>query len=91
MMGDTVNWLDQHEMVISADGLMSGDIIRVVTKDNTEIVLKVPCAGTYTGSYSMQSPGFARVEILRAFLPGLPLLPALISNPIYFDDFSKIS
>jgi hypothetical protein len=33
----------------------------------------------------MQAAGFARVEILRKFLPGLPLLPALISNPIYFD------
>jgi len=33
----------------------------------------------------METPGFARVEILREFVPGLPMLPALISNPIYFD------
>jgi hypothetical protein len=33
----------------------------------------------------METPGFARMEIQRGFLPGLPLLPALISNPIYFD------
>ena len=32
----------------------------------------------------MEAAGFARIEILRRFLPGLPLLPALISNPIYF-------
>ncbi len=30
-------------------------------------------------------PGFLRVEIYRTFLPGVPPLPALISNPIYFD------
>jgi hypothetical protein len=33
----------------------------------------------------MPRPGFARVEVLRSFLPGVPMLPALISNPIYFD------
>jgi hypothetical protein len=32
----------------------------------------------------MSAPGFARVEVARAFLPGLPMLPALLSNPIYF-------
>jgi len=37
------------------------------------------------GTYTMDAAGFARVEILRGFLPGLPMLPALISNPIYFD------
>jgi hypothetical protein len=37
------------------------------------------------GNYSIPAPGFARIEILRSFLPGLPLLPALISNPIYFE------
>ncbi len=38
------------------------------------------------GVYTMEAAGFARIEILRGFLPGLPLLPALISNPIYFDE-----
>jgi hypothetical protein len=33
----------------------------------------------------MEAAGFVWLEILRSFLPGLPLLPALISNPIYFD------
>jgi hypothetical protein len=37
------------------------------------------------GVYTMPAAGFARIEVLRAFLPGLPLLPALVSNPIYFD------
>ncbi len=33
----------------------------------------------------MTAPGFARVEIWRAFAPDLPPLPALVSNLIYFD------
>jgi hypothetical protein len=33
----------------------------------------------------MDAAGFARVEVLREFIPGIPPLPALISNPIYFD------
>jgi hypothetical protein len=33
----------------------------------------------------MDRAGFARIEILRSFVPELPLLPALISNPLYFD------
>ena len=33
----------------------------------------------------MESAGFARIEILRGFVPGLPRLPALFSNPIYFE------
>ena len=36
-------------------------------------------------TFPMPAPGFARMEILRGFLPGLPLLPAALSNPIYFD------
>jgi hypothetical protein len=36
--------------------------------------------------FSLDAPGFVRIEILRSFVPGLPLLPALISNPIYFEE-----
>jgi hypothetical protein len=36
-------------------------------------------------SYKMPAIGFARLEVWRAFLPGIPKLPALLSNPIYFE------
>ena len=45
----------------------------------TRTVIAVVCA------VPVAAPGFVRVEILRAFIPGIPRLPALISNPIYFD------
>jgi hypothetical protein len=40
--------------------------------------------GDFAGPWLMDAPGFARVEVLRAFIPGVPLLPAALSNPVYF-------
>jgi hypothetical protein len=85
IMGDSVPWPQVREMYIKADGLLAGDVIRVVTANGSVPVLEAPQPGRFEGSFDMVEPGFARVEILRAFLPGLPLLPALISNPIYFE------
>ena len=86
ILGDSVPWSKVQELQINADGLLAGDILRVVTGRSSEPILEAPSAGRFSTTYAMQAPGFARIEILRAFLPGLPRLPALISNPIYFDD-----
>jgi hypothetical protein len=83
-LGDTVEWVAAREMHIRAGGLLAGDVLRVVSGSDSTILLQAPSAGEVAAAYAMPAPGFARVEILRAFLPGLPLLPALISNPIYF-------
>jgi len=84
MLGDTVTWTETKEMQIVASGLLAGDILRVVTAQSSRTLLEAPADGQFQASYTMESAGFARVEILRSFLPGLPSLPALISNPIYF-------
>lgn len=85
MMGDSVMWQDVQEMQIRARGLLTGDVLRVVTGRSADVLFKAPTDGDVELIYKMDAPGFARVEILRAFLPGLPMLPALLSNPIYFD------
>ena len=85
ILGDTVSWSRQKELHISAEGLLPGDVLRVVTARSAEPILQAPTEGAFEAVYPMPAPGFARLEILRAFLPGLPLLPALISNPIYFE------
>jgi hypothetical protein len=85
IMGDTVAWSDMKELQITVEGLHAGDLVRLVTRENTEVLFQAPQAGIFKSEYHMAAPGFARVEILRAFLPGVPMLPALISNPIYFD------
>lgn len=85
MMGDSVAWQEINRFQISLNGLQAGDVVRVVTAAGSETLLQAPLRGEFETIYEMKAPGFARVEVLRAFLPGLPLLPALISNPIYFD------
>jgi hypothetical protein len=85
-MGDTVTWSQNKELKIVAAGLVRGDVIRVVTGKSSDIVLESAANGRARLVYTMKEPGFARIEVLRAFLPGLPLLPALISNPIYFEE-----
>jgi hypothetical protein len=85
VLGDTVAWAEAQKMDLKVDGLQRGDVVRVVTGSGSNILLEAPAPGLFETSYTMDAPGFARVEVLRAFLPGIPRLPALISNPIYFD------
>ena len=85
IMGDTVAWSQVKEVHIQLDGLLARDVVRVVTGTAATPVLQAPSDGRFTLTYPMFAPGFARVEVLCAFLPGLPLLPALLSNPIYFE------
>ena len=73
------------EIDIAASGLLAGDVLQVTTGRGSTPLLKAGTDGKFEGTYTMESAGFARVEILRGFVPGLPLLPALISNPIYFE------
>ena len=85
MLGDTVAWAEVQEVQVSVEGLKAGDVVRMVTGSSSDVLFQAPGAGNFQGSYPMAAPGFARLEVLRAFLPGVPVLPALISNPIYFE------
>lgn len=84
IMGDTVAWPSVKELQIKAGRLSGGDLIRVVTGSSSYTILVVPASGRCELTYTMQAPGFARVEVIRSFLPGLPM-PAAMSNPIYFE------
>ncbi len=85
-MGDSIRWTEQNELRIAANHLQSGDVLRVVTIDSNDVIFQATTPGNVALLYKMKRPGFARVEILRSFLPGVPMLPALLSNPIYFDE-----
>ncbi len=85
IMGDSAPWPEAREMRICLDRLLQGDVVRVVTGSGSDVILQAPASGGFEGTYVMQSPGFARVEVLREFIPGVPPLPALLSNPIYFE------
>jgi hypothetical protein len=85
VLGDKVAWSDVRIVEIVVGGLIAGDVIRMVTRDGSEDLLEAPSAGRFETTYCMPSPGFVRLEVWRSFLPGIPKLPALLSNPIYFD------
>jgi hypothetical protein len=85
MLGDSVPFAKVKELQVKASGLLAGDVLQVVTGKGSTILLQAETAGSFEGAFTMDAPGFARVEILRTFVPDLPLLPALISNPVYFD------
>jgi hypothetical protein len=70
---------------LQAGRLAAGDVVRVVTRAGSEVVVQAPADGQVSATLPVPAPGFARVEILRTFIPAIPQLPALISNPIYFD------
>ena len=85
IMGDSVDFSRVNQIEFLVDGLLAGDVVQVVTSSGYTPLLRAETDGGMRGVYTMQAAGFARLEVLRSFLPGLPLLPALISNPIYFD------
>ncbi len=86
LLGDSVRFSEQKRVNYAVRSLVAGDVVQVVTTSGTTIVCKAESDGDVQGSYTLAAPGFAFLEVLRSFLPGLPLLPAAISNPIYFDE-----
>lgn len=85
MMGDSVPFPDVKELQLSVSGLLPGDVVQVVTKAGVSVLVTAENPGRLDMVFSMETPGFARLEVLRAFVPGLPLLPALLANPVYFE------
>jgi hypothetical protein len=85
ILGDSVTFPQVREIRVKVSGLSAGDVLQVTTPSGSTPLVKAETPGKFQGTFTMDAPGFARVEILRVFVPGLPPLPALISNPIYFD------
>ena len=83
-MGDTVPWKPGLEVQITASNLNRGDVIRAVSKADSQDLFQAPADGDMALSLPVTEAGFIRIEIHRVFLPGVPPLPALISNPIFF-------
>jgi hypothetical protein len=83
--GDRVPFSRVREIQVTLDGLLAGDVLQVVTARGATPIMTAETDGKFQGTYTMEKAGFARLELLRGFIPGVPLLPALLSNPIYFD------
>jgi hypothetical protein len=85
-MGDTVNWDENQRLEIEAQRLQQGDVVHLIHNQESFDLFHVPSDGDCSLTYPVSAPGFVRVEIYRTFLPGIPPLPALITNPIYFSE-----
>ncbi len=85
MMGDSLPWSPGAQVRVHAGGLLQGDVVRLVSATSADVVAQMPADGEVQLALPIPAPGFARVEVLRQFLPGIPPLPAILSNPIYFD------
>jgi hypothetical protein len=85
ILGDSVEFSRVKQIEFTVSGLLTGDVVQVVTTRGITPVIKAETDGDMRGVYTLEAAGFVFIEIMRTFLPGLPLLPALISNPIYFD------
>ena len=85
LMGDSVEFSRINRLEFKVSGLLAGDVVQVSTSRGSTALHQAETDGDLRGEYLIDAPGFARIDVLRSFLPGLPLLPALISNPIYFD------
>jgi hypothetical protein len=85
ILGDSVAFSEVRQVAYTARDLLAGDVVQAVTQGGNNLLVKAETDGDMHGVYTIPTAGFVRIEILRSFLPGLPLLPALISNPIYFD------
>jgi len=83
-LGGTAEWHEGLTITVSAKGLKAGDLVRLVGAAESIDLLHAPSDGEAELVAPVPGPGFLRVEITRTFLPGIPPLPALISNPIYF-------
>jgi len=77
VMGDSVKFSEMRQVEYMARGLSSGDVVQMVSASGNTVLLKAEADGEASGVYTMAGPGFARIEILKGFLPGLPLLQHL--------------
>lgn len=84
LMGDTVPWKTGSTIHLMVKGLQRGDVIRAISQKESRDWLQAPSEGEVNLEIPVSGPGFIRIEIHRFFLPGIPPLPALIGNPIFF-------
>jgi hypothetical protein len=84
-MGDSLVFKDGLVVSLDFRGLQQGDVLKLISPDDIVDFFTAPMAGEYQCEVPVAGPGFMRVEVWRTFLPGIPPLPALVSNPIYFD------
>ena len=83
-IGDSIAWSENIQLHLRVDRLHRGDQVRLINVGGILAKWIAENDGCFKIDISVDQPGFIRAEVHRSFVPGLPALPALISNPIYF-------
>ena len=83
--GDSLRWREGLEARLHAFGLEAGDQVKLIDQDGERTLFSAPSQGTWQAAQPVSKPGYIRLEIWRTFFPGLPMLPALVTNPIWFE------
>jgi hypothetical protein len=85
LLGDSLPWRPGLQLSLRLEGLREGDEMRMLGKSNSQTLFKAQKSGTLEMETPVQEAGFLRLELWRTLYAGLPALPLLISNPIWFD------
>ena len=83
--GDSLRWREGLEARLHAFGLEAGDQVKLIDQDGERTLFSAHSQGTWQAAQPVSKPGYIRLEIWRTFFPGLPMLPALVTNPIWFE------
>ncbi len=83
--GASLAWREGMQASLKALALEKGDIIRLITQEGAKDIFTAPEKGDFETSLLVTGPSYWRLEVWRTFYSFLPPMPALITNPIWFD------
>lgn len=83
--GASVAWREGMQASLKTLALEKGDVIRLVTRESSLEIFTAPEKGDFKTFLPVTGPGYWRLEVWRTFFSFLPPMPALVTNPIWFD------
>lgn len=83
--GTIVPWREGQQAHLKAFALEPGDHIKLIDQDGERTLFTSPDKGDWQITLPVEKPGYMRFEIWRTFFPGLPPMPALVTNPIWLE------
>jgi hypothetical protein len=83
--GASLAWREGMQASLKGLALEKGDVIRLITQEGTQDIFTAPEKGNFETSLPVTGRGYWRLEVWRTFFNFLPAMPALITNPIWFE------
>ncbi|NLV75225.1 MAG: CehA/McbA family metallohydrolase [Chloroflexi bacterium] len=83
--GQTAGWRDHRTLHVALEGLAADDRIRALSGSGELLCVEAASDGCWQGDVPVPEPDFVRIQVDRCFAPGLPHLPALLSNAVWLE------